>query len=143
MFLEGKVLELMSLLLEQEAEFHAGKQSFADLKPDDVDRVHAAKETLLQQLNNPPSLAQLARQVGLNECTLKRGFRQVFGTTAFAYLYDYRLEQARQLLQERCLNVSEVAQAVGFGSCSHLSKAFRQKYGVSPKQYQAQRKNSV
>ncbi|NJR39806.1 MAG: helix-turn-helix transcriptional regulator [Leptolyngbyaceae cyanobacterium CSU_1_4] len=95
------------------------------------------------KLNNPPSLAQLARQVGLNECTLKRGFRQVFGTTAFAYLYDYRLEQARQLLQERCLNVSEVAQAVGFGSCSHLSKAFRQKYGVSPKQYQTQRKNSV
>jgi AraC-like DNA-binding protein len=143
MFLEGKVLELMSLLLEQEAELHSGKQPFADLKPDDVDRVHYAKDILLEQLNNPPSLVQLARQVDLNECTLKRGFRQVFGTTAFGYLYDYRLEQARQLLQERRLNVSEVAHAVGFGSCSHLSKAFRRKYGVSPKQYQTQCKNSV
>lgn len=138
MFLEGKVLELMSLLLTQEAEIHLGKQPFAALKPDDVDRVHYAKDILLQQLNNPPSLAQLARQVGLNECTLKRGFRQAFGTTAFSYLFEYRLEQARQLLQERRLSVSEVAHAVGFGSCSHLSKAFRQKYGISPKQYQTQ-----
>ncbi|PIG94712.1 AraC family transcriptional regulator [Gloeocapsopsis sp. IPPAS B-1203] len=138
MFLEGKVLELMSLLLEQEAEIHLGKQAFAALKPDDVDRVYYAKDILLQQLNNPPSLTQLARQVGLNECTLKRGFRQVFGTTAFSYLYEYRLEQARQLLQERRLNVSEVAHSVGFGSCSHLSKAFRHKYGISPKQYQTQ-----
>lgn len=138
MFLESKVLELMSLLLDQEAALHSVQQPLATLKPDDVDRVHYAREILLQQWQNPPSLAQLSRQVGLNECTLKRGFRQVFGTTAFGYLYTYRLEQARQLLQECRLNVSEVAHAVGFGSCSHLSKAFRQQYGVSPKQYQRQ-----
>lgn len=143
MFLESKVWELMALVLEQEIEAQLGKRPFADLKPDDVDRVHYAKDILLQHLNNPPSLAQLARQVGLNECTLKRGFRQVFGATAFGYLHDYRLEQARQLLQERRLNVSEVAHTVGFSSCSHLSKAFRQKYGVSPKQYQVQSRNSV
>lgn len=140
MFLESKVLELMSLLLDQEAALHSDSLPLATLKPDDVDRVHYAKEILLQQVQNPPSLAQLALQVGLNECTLKRGFRQVFGTTAFGYLYTYRLEQARQLLQERRLNVSEVAHAIGFSSCSHLSKAFRQRYGVSPKQYQAQSK---
>jgi AraC-like DNA-binding protein len=143
MFLEGKVWELMALLLEQEIEATSGKQFRTALKPDDVDRVHDAKDILLQRLTDPPSLAQLARQVGLNECTLKRGFRQVFGTTAFGYLHHYRLEQARQLLQERRLNVSEVAHAVGFGSCSHLSKAFRQQYGVSPKRYQGQFKNSI
>lgn len=136
MFLESKVLELMTLLLEKEAELYLGKQHFADLKPDDVDRIHHAKDILLQHLDNPPSLGQLARQVSLNECIFKRGFRQVFGTTAFAYLHEYRLEQACQLLQERRLNISEIARAIGFGSGSHLSKAFRQKYGISPKQYQ-------
>jgi len=142
-FLESKVLELLSLLLGEEVERHSDKPLFANLKPDDVDRVHYAKEILLQNLINPPSLPELARQVGLNECTLKRGFRQVFGTTAFGYLYNHRLEEARQLLLERRLNVSEVAHALGFSNCSHLSRAFRQRYGVSPKQYQARRKNSV
>lgn len=142
-YLESKVWELMALLLEQEQALRQGKHTPSTLKPDDVDRIHHARDILLQQLDRPPSLLELARQVGLNDCTLKRGFRQVFGTTAFGYLHDYRLEQARQLLQERRLNVSEIARAVGFGSCSYLSRVFRKKYGVSPKQYLTQHKNSV
>ncbi len=53
---------------------------------------------MLRNISNPPSLIELARQVGINECTLKRGFRQIFGNTMFGYLHDYRMEQARQLL---------------------------------------------
>ena len=143
-YLESKVWELMALLLEQEQNLHRPQQhSSVPLKPDDVERIHQAKEILQQQLDQPPSLLELARQVGLNDYILKQGFRQVFGTTAFGYLHDYRLEQARLLLQKRCLNVSEVSRAVGFGSRSYLSRAFRKKYGVSPKQYQLQSKNSV
>ena len=142
-YLESKVWELMALLIEEEKERHQSKRSIFTLKPDDVDRIHHAKEILRQKSNNPPLLLDLARQVGLNDCTLKRGFREVFGTTAFGYLHDYRLEQARQLLLENRLNVSEVAAQVGFGSCSYLSKVFRKKYGVSPKQYQRQYKNSA
>ncbi len=138
-YLESKVWELMALLLEQEQALRQGKPAPSTLKPDDVDRIHHARDILLQQLDRPPSLLELARLVGLNECTLKRGFREVFGTTAFGYLHDYRLEQARQLLQERRLNVSEVARAVGFGSCTYLARVFRKKYGISPKQYQTQR----
>ncbi|MEL6441579.1 MAG: AraC family transcriptional regulator [Cyanobacteria bacterium J06621_8] len=75
---------------------------------------------------------------GLNDCTLKRGFREVFGTTAFGYLHEYRLEQARLLLLENCLNVAEIANQVGFTSYRSLSRGFRKKYDVTLKQYQAQ-----
>ena len=139
-YLESKVWELMALLIEKE-ERHQSKRSTFTLKPDDIDRIHHAKEILTRQIDNPPSLLDLGRQIGLNDCTLKRGFREVFGTTAFGYLHDYRLEQARQLLLENLLNISEIASQVGFSSCSCLSRAFRKKYGVSPKQYQAQYKN--
>ncbi|VEP13006.1 Transcriptional family [Hyella patelloides LEGE 07179] len=142
-YLESKVWELMALLIEEEKERHQSKRSAFTLKPDDIDRIYHAKEILTQQSDRPPLLLDLARQVGLNDCTLKRGFREVFGTTAFGYLHDYRLEQARQLLLENRFNVSEIAIQVGFGSCSYLSRVFRRKYGVSPKQYQAQYKNSV
>ena len=142
-YLESKVWELMALLIEEEKEKHEVKRSPMTLKPDDVDRIHHAKKILTEQIDNPPLLLDLARQVGLNDCTLKRGFREVFGTTAFGYLHDYRLEQARQLLLENRLNISEIAARIGFGSCSYLSKVFRKKYGVSPKQYQVRYNNSV
>ena len=142
-YLESKVWELVALLIEEEKELHQEKHTTSTLKPDDIDRIYHAKKILTEQINNPPLLLDLARQVGLNDCTLKRGFREVFGTTAFGYLHDYRLEQARQLLLENRFNVSEVAARVGFGSCSYLSRVFRKKYGVSPKQYQRQYKNSV
>lgn len=143
LYLESKVWELMALLIEEEQKPHQSQRSVFTLKPDDIERIHHAKEILTQQSDRPPLLLDLARQVGLNDCTLKRGFREVFGTTAFGYLHDYRLEQARQLLLENRLNVSEIAARVGFGSCSYLSRVFRKKYGVSPKQYQSQSKNSV
>ncbi|MCD8489485.1 MAG: AraC family transcriptional regulator [Desertifilum sp.] len=74
----------------------------------------------------------MARQVGLNDCTLKRGFRQVFGKTVFGYLHEYRLEYARQLLEERRLNVSEVAQKIGFVNRSYFAAAFRKKVWPHP-----------
>jgi AraC-like DNA-binding protein len=143
MYLESKVWELMALLLAQELEQHSDQQSAHRLKPDDVERIHQAKTILFQRLNNPPSLIELARQVGLNDCTLKRGFRQVFGQTAFSLLHDYRLEEARQLLEERRLNISEIAQAIGFANRSYFAAAFRKKFGVSPGKYLSSYKNSA
>lgn len=141
-YLESKVWELLGLLIEQEREPPDPSKPHA-LHPDDIDRIHHAKDVLLQQLDNPPSLLELARQVGLNDCTLKRGFRQVFGTTAFGYLHEHRLEQARRLLEEQRLNVSEVAQTIGFASRSYFAAAFRKKFGVTPKQYLLRHRNSA
>lgn len=142
-YLESKCLELIVLKLEQLKERDQRIKCSALLKPDDIDRIQRAQTILVTHMENPPSLLELARQVGLNDCTLKRGFRQVFGTTAFGYLHDHRLEHACKLLLEHRLNVSEISRAIGFRSCSYFSKAFRKKYGFSPKRYQALYKNSV
>ncbi len=143
MYLESKVWELMALLVEQELDIHQGKRNTYSLKPDDIDRIHQAKNILLQRFDNPPSLIELARQIGLNDCTLKRGFRQVFGQTAFSCLHDHRLEQARQLLEDRRLNISEIAQAIGFANRSYFAAAFRRRFGVTPKKYLSNYRNSV
>jgi AraC-like DNA-binding protein len=145
-YLESKVWELTALLVEQELKLQKIQKNTSPtdvLKPDDVDRIHQAKTILLQHLHDPPSLIKLARQVGLNDCTLKRGFRQVFGQTAFGLLHDYRLEQARQLLEERRLNVSEIAQTIGFANRSYFAAAFRKKFGVTPREYLSNYKNSA
>lgn len=136
MYLEGKVLELATLQFSQFTEQDGLTSSSLVLKPDDVERLHQAKTILTQQFDQPPSLITLARQVGLNDCKLKQGFRQLFGATVFGYLRDYRLERARLLLIEDWLSVQQVAHTVGYAQSNYFAKAFKRKFGVSPKTYQ-------
>lgn len=133
-YLESKVWELIALHLDQALKPEQEMPQIY-LKPDDVERLHHARDILKQQLSAPPSLRELARQVGLNEFTLKQGFRHLFGTTAFGCLNHYRLEHAKALLEDGNLNVTEVAHRVGFANRGHFAAAFRKKFGVNPKAY--------
>lgn len=130
-YLQGKVFELLALLLEplysDQAQRHQRK-----LKPEDIDRIHHAKDILLTRLEHPPSLIELAREVGINDYKLKIGFNQVFGTTVFGCLYEERMERSRQLLQAGDLTVTGVARAVGYANRSHFAAAFKRKFGVNP-----------
>lgn len=150
LYLEGKALELLALVIAQEREIGDGTPSTQTLKPvlksDTIERIYHARDILRQRLDNPPSLMELARQVGLNECTLKQGFRQVFNTTAFSDLYEYSMQQALQLLETGDFKVEEVAKRVGYQNRSAFAVAFRRKFGVNPSEYRRshrRKKNSV
>lgn len=134
-YLEGKCLELIALKLEQLKERVNKTERSCALKPDDIERIHFAKDILTENLEHPPSLLALARQVNLNDYKLKVGFRQVFGTTVFGYLHQYRMDRAHRLLAEQRLNVKEVAQAVGYTNQSQFAAAFRKQFGMNPKAY--------
>jgi AraC-like DNA-binding protein len=139
LYLEAKAIELMSLQFSQFIE----TKSYSDFKPslkiDDIDRIHQAKEFIIHNFKNPPSLLELSRQVKLNDHKLKQGFRQVFGTTVFGYLHDYRMQQAYMLLTKEKMKVKEAAQAVGYASPSSFNSAFKKKFGVNPKAYQVKK----
>ncbi len=142
MYLESQAVELITLHFQQFQGQDIHDHSFTAKNLNDVDKIYQAKEILLGNVENPPSLIELARQVGINEFKLKRGFRQVFGTSAFKYLHDYRLEKAKQLLALGDMKVEEVAFRVGFDSRSYFALAFRKKFGLNPKQYFQQRQKS-
>lgn len=135
MYLESKVIELMALQFKQFLEDDKSSIQSSILQSDDIERIHQAKDILSQNLDKSPSLLELARQVGLNDCTLKQGFRQVFGTTAFGYLRECRMERARQLLATGQTSVKEAAQAVGYASPTSFNAAFRRKFGTNPRSY--------
>ncbi|MEX0271504.1 helix-turn-helix transcriptional regulator [Leptolyngbyaceae cyanobacterium UHCC 1019] len=143
LYLEGKVLELMALQLMQVIEQPVAACSYGALRSRDVDCIHQAREILIQNLDNPPSLLDLARQVGLNDRKLKQGFHQVFNTTAFGYLRDCRLERAQQLLMDSEISIEQVAKMVGYGDRSRFASAFRKKFGVNPKTYQLQSRKEI
>lgn len=103
---------------------------------DTEEQIRTAARLLVHDLENPPSLAKLARAAGLSESTLKRGFGQVFGTTPFGYLRSRRMEHARQLLAQGAATVLEAAAAVGYSNPSNFAAAFRRQFGVNPKVFQ-------
>ncbi|OKH20893.1 hypothetical protein NIES593_17350 [Hydrococcus rivularis NIES-593] len=130
-YLESKVLELIALRLEQiNNNEPLNSTKLLDIKR--RDRLYHAKEILLKNLDNPPSVLDLAQQVGLNHHQLKQGFHDVFGTTVFGYLHDYRMEKARQLLCETNLRVTAIACTVGYANPGHFAAAFKRKFGITP-----------
>ena len=131
-YLESKSTELLALSIDNLEGNSLKKTQKYKPQKDEIDRLHYAKEILTNNLQKPPTLNSLAKQVGLNEYKLKQGFHFVFGTTVFGYLHDYRMVQARLLLASGTMNVTEVAQAVGYANLGHFATAFRKKYGVNP-----------
>lgn len=134
-YLESKAVELLALVLADEATVQQGKVKQLTLKPEQIERIHYAREILLRDMYNPPSLAELAHQVGLSNFLLKKGFQQVFGTTVFGELQAYRLELAKQLLAEGNLSAAEIGRLAGYANPSSFAKAFRKKFGVTPTAY--------
>jgi AraC family transcriptional regulator, transcriptional activator of the genes for pyochelin and ferripyochelin receptors len=135
MYLEAKSLELVALQISQWQESENQTLVSGRWSSDEVERLHHARDILLQELHNPPSLLTLARQVGLNDFKLKKGFRHVFGTTVFGCLQQRRMELAKQLLEQRNLSIAAIAHQIGYASQSHFCQMFKQQFGVTPNAY--------
>lgn len=97
-------------------------------------------DLLVSDLCYPPSLDRLAELAGMSHVRLNRCFRNAYGKTVFAWLRDYRLEQARRHLLEGEASVTEIAFLCGFSSSSHLAAAFRERYGYCPAELRRQRR---
>jgi AraC-like DNA-binding protein len=132
MYLQAKALELLALQIEALQIHPESKLSTRRLTRSTLNGIDQARAILLADLEHPPSILELAQQVGLSDRTLRRGFRQLFGTTVIGYLTDKRLEQAERLLREQDHTVAEVARLVGYATSSHFAAAFKRKFGLTP-----------
>ncbi|NEP58615.1 MAG: helix-turn-helix transcriptional regulator [Symploca sp. SIO2G7] len=133
LYLQGKVLELMALQLDDAVERGTATQAVT-LKPDTIARIRQAAAILQIRLENPPSQTDLAEQVGVSDRTLRRGFQALFGTTFLGYLTEQRLIQAEQLLRDNYLSVAEVSYRCGYSDQSYFATVFKHKFGITPKQ---------
>ena len=141
LYLQAKVLELMSLQLAPFLAEQGELQPQPRFRTGTVERIYQAREILLSRLENPPSLLELAQLVGVSDAcgglrlrTLQRGFQKLFGTTVFGYLTDRRMERAKRWLREGDRTVLQVAIMTGYSNPTHFSVAFKRKFGISPSQ---------
>jgi AraC-like DNA-binding protein len=98
----------------------------------DREKILKAREILVQQIGEPITIRELSRKVAMNECYLKKGFKELFGTTIFDFYQNQRMEHAKFLLYEKGLSVTEVSVMLGYSSISHFSTAFKKHTGLKP-----------
>lgn len=134
LYVKGKIYELLSLHFQKD-ETSIGEYCPFLVDEQNVLKIRKAKEIIISRMAEPPSLQELANEIGLNLKKLKEGFKQIYGDTVYSFLFDYKMEHARKLLESNQYNVNEVGLQVGYSTASHFIAAFRKKFGTTPKKY--------
>lgn len=98
----------------------------------DREKISLARKILLEHINEPLTIKTLSRKAAINECYLKKGFKEMYGTTIFDFFQSQRMEHAKYLLYEKGLTVTEVSDSLGYSSISHFSTAFKKHTGIKP-----------
>ncbi|WP_333646241.1 helix-turn-helix domain-containing protein [Lacrimispora sp.] len=143
LLLESQILELLSINIEKLLCQDLWKSQINQLSKCDMEQLKYAREILLNRLTCPPTLFELSHMVHMNDCKLKRSFKQCFGKTVYEYVREQRLEKAFSLLCQDHYNVSETAFAVGYTNVSHFSEAFKKKFGITPGELSKSNKRGV
>ena len=95
-------------------------------------RVQRALSLLDAGVENRLSVSELAGKVGLSRRALLRAFRTETGHTPTEILNERRLERARSLVLHSHLSLIAIADSVGFSSQSHMTKSYRENFGITP-----------
>jgi len=132
LFIEGKAMELITYKIDQMIQTGSTKPEAFPLKFDEYERIKKAAQILAGTPEAPPGLFDLAKAVGTTHTQLNIGFKKMYGTTAFGYLRQIRLEKAKHLLESGRSNVTLTAYEVGYNSIPSFSKAFSNYFGINP-----------
>ena len=134
LYFKGKVYELLSHYFNRSEDADIEQCPFL-VDEVNVSKLKKAKDLIIANMAEPPSLKELAQNVDLSLKKLKEGFKQIYGDTVYGFLFDYKMEVARKLLESGDYNVNEVGLKVGYSTSSHFISAFKKKFGTTPKKY--------
>lgn len=99
----------------------------------DIENMRLAKDILISDLANPPSIVALAKAIGINATKLKQDFKSVHGNTIYRYLRDRRLSESKKMLLQLDMTIANIAVEVGYSNASKFAIAFKKRYGINPK----------
>jgi AraC family transcriptional activator of pyochelin receptor len=127
LFVEGKILEVVALQLNELKPVEKPKTCFRD-----EEIFFEIRKYLDDHFKEEMSLRSLSRMFGVNEFKLKKGFKTLFQSTVFDYIHELKMMHARTLLLDEKMLVNEVAGTIGYKNANHFSTAFKRKFGISP-----------
>ena len=134
LYIRSKVFELISLYFNKKKELSVEQCPFLN-DNNNIKKIKTAKDIIISKMVEPPTLNELAAEVNISLKKLKEGFKQVYGSSVYGFLLDYKMEVSKSLLSSKDYNVNEVALKVWYSTASHFINAFKKKNGITPKKY--------
>jgi len=105
------------------------------LSSKDASALAEAHNILLSEYAPAPSITELSRRLGINRNKLFYGFKIKYGKSVSDFIQEQRLEEAKRLLQQTDMSITNIAAKVGFGHQSNFSTAIKRHFGLTPKQF--------
>ena len=105
------------------------------LRSFDIPSIRQAADLIASDVSKTMTLEHLADKVGINPAKLKAGFKQLFQQSLYQYTLTQRLRKVIELLEETDLSLKQIAYKTGFDSRDSLSRCFRTKFKLSPRDY--------
>nr|WP_246164386.1 AraC family transcriptional regulator [Xanthovirga aplysinae] len=99
------------------------------------ERTFSFKEVIDANICHPRSIEELAQLTNHSLSSFKREFKKIYNATPAVYILDKRAEKVAELLKLSDESISSIGYHCGFTSPSHLSRVFKNKYGVTPKEF--------
>ncbi|MEM8938089.1 MAG: AraC family transcriptional regulator [Bacteroidota bacterium] len=123
---QSLVCELLKLLIVY------NEKTNLEVKTEDQKRMESAKKILETNYRTPPTIAQLARHIGMNEQKLKKMFKDYFQTTIHQYVHNIKMKYSWNMISSDQYTVNEIADKIGYCNTSKFIAAFKNKFGITP-----------
>jgi AraC family transcriptional regulator, transcriptional activator of the genes for pyochelin and ferripyochelin receptors len=134
-YLEAQTLEIMAMQVKQYIDDLTPGKRQSVLRKRDMELIIEARNRLLANLIDPPTIKELAQLTGTNENKLKKGFKLLYNTSINKLLQNERLSKAKLLIAEQTYSIKEIARMVGYRHSGHFTSKFKNKFGCLPKDY--------
>ncbi|MBU2996787.1 AraC family transcriptional regulator [Cellulophaga baltica] len=129
LFLESKTLELLS----SKTDLNKKEKNNSTAK-----KIYSVEKIISSNLNKQYTISMLSKQIFVNENTLKKEFKRLFGESIFKYSLNIRMEEAKKLLYQTNKPIYEIAELVGYKNATHFTAAFKKNQQLTPKQFRKQ-----
>jgi AraC-like DNA-binding protein len=133
--IKSRLCELWMILFQEFQSFSSGKEASYSK---DIPRLKQVLDYIHQNYRNKLTLQEMALSCNISKSECCRFFKKVMRQTPFEYLLKYRIQKSIPLLMDNELNITEIAESIGFVSASYYSEIFRRLMYCSPKEYRKQ-----
>ena len=132
-----KVLELLYHATKLRKEDRVAATYYAR---EHIEIVKRVRKAMLKDLSRSTPLEQFLRGEAISTVTFQTIFKQIYGRSPYAYLKHYRMNSAAVQLRESNESINQIALTLGYSNASKFARAFRDVFGVLPKDYRTAQK---
>jgi AraC-like DNA-binding protein len=101
----------------------------------DIERLNEARALILKDVSRHYTIFEIARQIGLSESKLTRGFKILYKKGLFEFLENTRLEKGKYLIENTDKSFKEISKSLGYKYRNSFSLAFKKKFGQDPRSW--------